>query len=100
MPCYTINTVSLSLKATNRGLLHRAAQKLGLEMLDPNTLRTKQGRTIKIDGENAVCDPRDQDLVNKLRVGYSNEVVSAVSQKLGWQKVVKGTNKYTLKKGF
>lgn len=99
MPCYTINTVSLDLRAANKGLLYKAAQALGLKM-EENVIWTKEGRRITLQDGKAVCDERDAKIVNDLRVAYAKQVVGAVTSKLGWQAINKGNNVYQIQKGW
>lgn len=99
MPCYQVNTVSLNFRASNKGLIAKAAHKLGLEFMSGTTLKTKHGTYIYIDGENARCEQQDAEIVNKLRIGYATEVINHSAQKLGWQKVSQTPMKLTLKKG-
>lgn len=100
MPCYQINVVSLDFKAANKTLVKKAAEKLGLKMLNDTTLQTKEGRVLRLDGNKVWCDQRDQTLVNDLRIGYANAAVTSVATQLGWQKLDKGKNQYVLQKGW
>ena len=99
MPCDQVALMSLDLRVANQGILRTAAQKLGIEVVNKHLLRLESGRTIRLDGEKAICNPRDQSLVNQLRVEYARETVKYVAGKLGWKQVQKGNGKLTFKKG-
>lgn len=100
MPCDSYVTISIELKAANRDLLSKAAKSIGMTMISKDIIQTAEGRTMVISGDKVQCDRRDEGLVAKLRVSYSNEVVKFVSQKFGWQRQVKGANKFLLRKGI
>jgi hypothetical protein len=100
MPCDRVAVVSLDFAAANHDLLKKAAHELGLNVLQQGVLQTKSGSIIRLDGNQAVCNDSDQEIVQKLRVEYANQAVKAVAQKLGWRREVKGTNKIKIAKGY
>jgi hypothetical protein len=104
MPCYQVNTVSLDFQAGNLALLVKAANVLGLSILDLGSMgrhvRDARGNLVAtLVGGKATCAQANVPLVNKLRVQYSREIVGHAALKLGWMKVVKSDNKLLLRKG-
>ena len=104
MPCYQVNTVSVDFQAGNLALLQKAANTLGLIVVDDGSLgrvvRDRSGVTVATLRDNkAICRAEQVATLNKLRVQYSREIVGYAALKLGWQKVVKTENKLLLRMG-
>ena len=59
---------------------------------------TDTGQTLTLQG-NRIGSTAGVEVVNKLKIGYSKQVLTTASQKFGFQKVVTGTNKFVFTKG-
>ena len=104
MPCYQVNTVSVDFQAGNLALLQKAANALGLLVVDGGALgrevHDRSGAAIATLRDNkAVCRAEHVATLNKLRVQYSREIVNHAALKLGWQKSMKTESKFLLRKG-
>jgi len=87
MPCYSINTMSVDINATNRDLLESAIKSLGLRYdrsgNDFHVAVPALGNIV-ISGAQAVINPDAQNTLNSIKVAYSKESIKKVAKAKGW----------------
>lgn len=104
MPCYSIQTMSVEMKAANKELLEKALNALGLRFTrngelftihtEAGTIRIGAGETAELSGSNM---SRLQERLNEIKRGYSAQVIQQVGRKNRWvnryqnQQKTKGT---------
>lgn len=94
MPCWTINLISVELKAADKNLLERAIKALNWEHNRVGDV-FHIGSWMQIYGNRIVTKASNQDRVNALKRQYSIEVVKEKARLKGWtaswQKTSTGT---------
>jgi len=100
MPCWEVNLISVEFKATNRKLLDKAIESLGLKVVVEYGGRLNLSNGIKIDLNRGIAtvEESQQSGLNALKVAYSKESLKQVARQNGWQVQWQG-NKGSLLKG-
>jgi hypothetical protein len=87
MPCNTIIKNSVELKVANQAVLKRALEADGWSVVERRGViyATKNGRAIEIGNGKATVVQGNEDLVNKVKVAYSKQVVKIAAAKFGFK---------------
>jgi hypothetical protein len=100
MPCYTVQTMSVTFKAQNAELLLEAVKSLGLRFTAGRKINitTRSGRIIiDLDAETAELSGSSTTLVqndlNELKRAYSMEALKVIARKQHWSLKSKPSNK-------
>jgi len=100
MPCYSIQTMSISLEALNRNLLESAIIATGLSY-------TREGDIFYLDnieigaGNTAIVQTGYNGQLNMIKRSYSEHVIKKVARSKKWSgqwKKLKNGNKVTMKR--
>ena len=102
MPCYTVNTISVELKAENWQLLSKAASAIGLKVTSVNNgfirVETPDGAISISDGQATGQQAVVDKWANPLRVQYAKTVVREAATRMGWQVSQQSDNKFVVRK--
>ena len=104
MPCYTIETVSVSFKIGNIDLLKKAIEKAGYQMAGTETFRDTRGNIIKINMNTQTLTSQaysERELsvtANILKRAYSELVIDEIAKKQKWIKKNMGAGQFQLQR--
>lgn len=87
MPCNTVIKNSVNFDVVNESVLKRALTADGWNVVAQRGIiyATKEGRAIEIGKGKATVVQGNEDLVNKVKVAYSKEVVKMAATKFGFK---------------
>jgi len=105
MPCDSIVLNEIEFQATDRELLKKALEELGI-----NVLRTLRDGTIvfrtqswsngRITNDKIIIDEREADIVDKIKQRYSMQVVKAAAKRFNWNVKQTSPNKLQITRRF
>ena len=87
MPCYQVQTVSVSFHAKNVALIQKAAESLGYKFshIGSSITLSSAGSIVKIDIQAGKAVAQDQNLVDALKRAYSQQAIKLAAKLGGWQ---------------
>lgn len=97
MPCFQeIQWHDVMFK--NRKRLEDVVKALGWS-INGNTIVTDRGQVMTLDGIGRLGTSAGTDVVNQLKVAYTQATIKEGAAKYGWQRTKVNANKFVLSKG-
>lgn len=105
MPCWTVNTISVELKAADWELLKKAVASLGYvnAFVDEaaKIIRfTYAGRTVTVERDRIYHAVGTESVVAEIKRGYAQTVVKAAAERFRWGVKQAGENKLQISRRF
>jgi len=105
MPCDQIILNEVEFQAADRDLLKKALEELGMTILrtaQDGTIvfRTRNWTNGRITNDRIVIDQREAGLVDKIKQGYSTQVVKAAARRFNWNVKQTAPNKLQITRRF
>lgn len=87
MPCYLIQTVTITLTVADQAILIQAARRLNWSVVQSHEtfiFTTADGQEIRITGANATVQEGQEPLLATLTTAYAQEMLTTVANQYGW----------------
>lgn len=105
MPCWTVNTISVDLKAADWELLKKAVASLGYVNVFVDEVSRRMtfiygGRTVTVERDKIIHAIGAESVVTEIKRGYAQTVVKAAAERFRWGVKEAGENKLQISRRF